>query len=224
VFVGAGIFRFQQFFSLFQRGFSEFSGNQPNVPAIRSTNGGNLMKIQSILITLIMVALTPPMALADSGLYVAASIGQAELSDSFDGFDADADSAAFRITVGWRFNDYFAVDGGYHNFGRFDQSFDIEGMLTEVSLKADGFTFGGVGTVPVGNRLALFARAGVFFWDGDADINSVTAATPEDTNVYVGAGARFALTDWLSATVDGSRYDLEGTSSTVISVGLEFHF
>ena len=39
-----------------------------------------------------------------------------------------------------------------------------------------------------------------------------------------GAGARFGLTDRLSATVDGSRYDLDGTSSTVLSVGLDFGF
>lgn len=182
------------------------------------------MKTQSIIAAVILAAMTPVIAVADSGVYVAASVGQAELSEDFDGFDVDTDSTAFRVTLGWRFNDYFAIDAGYNNFGRFDQSFDTDGAITEVSLKADGFTFGGVGTLPVGERLSLFARAGVFFWDGDADINSVTAATPEDTNLYFSAGARFALTERLSAMVDGSRYELGGTSSTVVSVGLEFRF
>ena len=56
--------------------------------------------------------------------------------------------------------------GGYSldlpdNFGDFDQTFDIEGTPAEVALKADGFTFGGVGSLPLGDRFALFARAGV---------------------------------------------------------------
>jgi OOP family OmpA-OmpF porin len=182
------------------------------------------MKTQLILAAVIVAALTPAAAVADSGIYLAANVGQAELSENFDGFEVDSDSTAFRVALGWRFNDYLAIDAGYSNFGRFEQSFDIDGTITEISLKADGFTVGGVGTLPVGDRWSFFARAGVFFWDGDADINNVSAATPEDTNLYFGAGARFALTDRLSATADGSRYELEGTSSTVLSVGLEFRF
>jgi OOP family OmpA-OmpF porin len=182
------------------------------------------MKTQSILAAVAIAALTPSIASADNGLFVAASVGSAELSDSFDGFDVDADSTAYRFTVGWRFNDYFAVDGGYHNFGRFDQTFDDAGTPTSVSLKADGFTLGGVASLPLSDRFSLFARAGAFFWDGDAEINNVSAAKPEDTNLYYGAGARLALTERLSATVDGSRYDLDGTSSNVLSVGVDFRF
>jgi OOP family OmpA-OmpF porin len=182
------------------------------------------MKTQSILAAVAIAALTPSLAFADKGLFVAASVGSAELSESFDGFDVDANSTAYRFTVGWRFNDYLAIDGGYHNFGRFDQTFDDAGTPIDVSLKADGFTLGAIGSLPISDRFSLFARAGAFFWDGDAEINNVSAASPEDTNFYFGAGARLALTERLSATVDGSRYDLDGTDSTVLSVGLDFRF
>jgi hypothetical protein len=179
------------------------------------------MKTQSILAAVAIAALTPSLAFADKGLFVAASVGSAELSESF---DVDANSTAYRFTVGWRFNDYLAIDGGYHNFGRFDQTFDDAGTPIDVSLKADGFTLGAIGSLPISDRFSLFARAGAFFWDGDAEINNVSAASPEDTNFYFGAGARLALTERLSATVDGSRYDLDGTDSTVLSVGLDFRF
>ena len=92
-----------------------------------------------------MAVLTPAIALAESGFILGASVGSAELSDDFGGFDVDANSTAYRFTVGWKFNDYLAIEGGYHNFGRFDQSFDIEGTSVDVSLKADGFTLGVVG-------------------------------------------------------------------------------
>jgi len=182
------------------------------------------MKIQSISIAAALAVLIPMTTFADHGFFVSASIGSAELSEDFDGFDVDAGSTAFRMTAGWRFNDYLAVEGGYHNFGRFDQTFDIAGTPTRVSLKADGFTLGGVASLPLGDRWSLFARTGAFFWDGDADINNVSAATPEDTNLYLGAGARLAMSDRLSLTADGSRYALDDTSSTVFSVGVDIRF
>lgn len=182
------------------------------------------MKIEHILLAATLGVLTPVATLADSGLVLAASVGSAELSDDFDGFDVDASSTAYRVTAGWRFSDYLAVEAGYHNFGDFEQTFDISGTPVDVSLKADGFTFGGVGSLPLGDRFAIFARAGVFFWDGDADINNVTQATPEDTNLYLGVGARLALTERLSLTADASRYDLDDTSSSVFSAGFDIRF
>jgi hypothetical protein len=182
------------------------------------------MKTQSILIAAALCVLIPATTFADNGFFIAASVGSAELSEDFDGFDVDADSTAYRITVGWRFSDYLAVEGGYHNFGDFDQTFDNSGVPTEVSLKADGFTLGVVASLPLGDRWSLFARTGAFFWDGDADINNVTQAKPEDTNLYLGAGARLALSERLSLTADGSRYNLDDTSSTVFSVGFDVRF
>ena len=93
------------------------------------------MKIKSILAVLAIAALTPAIASADKGLFVAASVGSAELSDSFDGFDINADSTAYRFSVGWRLNDYLAIDGGYQNFGRFDQTFDDMDHLTIENIK-----------------------------------------------------------------------------------------
>lgn len=182
------------------------------------------MKTPSIMVAAALAAMLPTAALADSGPFVAASIGRADLSEDFDGFDVDTDATAYRISAGWRFNDYIAVEGGYHNFGRFKQTLDIAGTLTDVSLQADGFTLGGIANLPVGDRVSLFVRAGSFFWDGDAAINGATTATPADTNFYFGAGARVALSGGLSATADLSRYDLDGTSSGVYSVGFAFLF
>ncbi len=182
------------------------------------------MKIQSIIITAALAVSIPSITFAESGFFVSGSIGKATLSEDFDDFNVDTDSTAFRVTAGWRFNDYFAIEGGYNNFGQFEQTVDVEGVPTDVSLKADGFTLGGLAYVPLSDRFSLFGRAGAYFWDGDAEINNVTAATPEDANFYFGAGVRFALSDKLSATLDGSRSDLDGASSTVLSVGLDFQF
>lgn len=171
-----------------------------------------------------ILALTPLAALAEAGFYAGGSVGSASLSDDFDGFDIDSDSTAFRLTAGWQFNDYFSLEGGYHNFGAFDQTFIVGGQTIDVSLDADGFTLGGTGSLPVSERFALYGRAGAFFWDGDAEINNVSQARPEDTNLYLGLGASFALAGRLKLIADWTRYKLEDTESDVISLGLTYRF
>ena len=136
------------------------------------------MKTISILTAVLAIAFLPTSAVADGRWVLAGSVGSAELSEDFDGFDVDANSTAYRLTIGWQLNEYFALEAGYHNFGDFDEVFDVPGMPTEISLSADGFTFGATGTLPLGERWMLFGRAGAFFWDGNASINNATAATP----------------------------------------------
>jgi OOP family OmpA-OmpF porin len=171
-----------------------------------------------------LLALSPLTAFADGGFYVGGSVGSSSLSNDFDGFEVDADSTAFRLIAGWEFNDFFTLEGGYHNFGELEQSFDNNGELVDISLKADGFTLGGTGSIPLGEKFALFGRAGAFFWDGDAEINDITQARPEDTNLYYGGGAKFAITERLSLLGDWTRYELEDTESDVISLGFTFNF
>lgn len=175
-------------------------------------------------LSLAAAMLLPMPASAESGFFIHAGVGQSELSDDFDGFTVDDDSTSWRLSAGWRFNDYLAFEGGYHNFGRFEQDFDVDGAPVRVSLKADGFTLGGVGSIPLGERFDVFGRVGAFFWDGDADLNGVTQATPEDTNLYLGLGVRFDLNERFSITGDGSRYDLDGTTGTVFSIGADLRF
>lgn len=182
------------------------------------------MNTKLILAAALLIVVVPASALADNGLFLAASVGSADLNENFDGFDVDSSSTAYRLTVGWQFNDYFALEGGYNNFGDFEQSFDIDGAPVDVSLTADGFTLGATGNLPLGERWILSARAGAFFWDGDASINNVSAATPEDANIYLGIGAGFKVTEHLSLTIDGSRYDLDGAESAVLSAGLKYKF
>ena len=161
---------------------------------------------------------------AQEGLFISATVGSADLTENFDGFEIDSSSTAYGATVGWRFNDYFSVEGGYRNFGRFDQTFTVDGESVSVSLKADGFVLGAIGHWPLGERFGLFGRAGSFFWDGDSRINSLTVASPGDTNLYLGAGISYDLTDRFSVLADLARYNLDDTESDVYSLGILLSF
>ena len=172
----------------------------------------------------LLMLLVGPISAQAGGFYVGASVGQAELSDDFDGLVVDDNSTAYRVVAGWSFNENFALEGGYHNFGDFEQVFDNFGIPATASLSADGFTLGAVGSIPVTDRFSLMGRAGWYFWDGDAEINNVSQATPEDSNLYLGAGITFDVTERLQLTGDWTRYELEDTTSGVFSFGLQYHF
>ncbi len=176
------------------------------------------------VVAVITIALSPLTAIADSGFFLGGAVGSASLNEDFDGLNVDSSTTSIRLVAGWRFNDYFAFEGGYHSFGDFEDTVDIGGTPTDVSVKADGWTLGGVGSLPVGEKFSLFGRVGAFFWDGDAEVNNITVATPEDSNLFLGAGAGYAFTEKFSLTGDWTRYELEDAASSVFSIGFQYRF
>ncbi len=181
-----------------------------------------LNQVQTTIIAGLL--LLPLGAYAENGFFLGGSIGSAELSEDFDGLNIDTDATSFRIVGGWRFNDYFAIEGGYHDFGDFEQTIDVGGTPATASLSADGFTLGVGGYLPLGERFSLLGRFGMFFWDGNAEINNVSQATPEDSNPYFGAGVGYSVSESFLITGDFTRYELEDANSNVFSIGVQYRF
>ena len=182
-------------------------------------------RLSQVQTTILSVLLLMPLgAYADEGFFVGGSIGSAELSEDFDGLNIDTDATSFRIIGGWRFNKYFAVEGGYHDFGDFEQQIDLNGTPATASLSADGFTLGVGGYLPLGERFSLLGRFGMFFWDGNAEINNVSQATPEDSNPYFGVGVGYAINESFLMTGDLTRFELEDANSNVYSIGFQYRF
>ena len=176
-----------------------------------------------LVATLATIVLLPINAHAE-GLFVGGSIGSASLSEDFDGLIVDDSTTSYRLVAGWRFNDYFSVEGGYNSFGKFKDEMVTAGIPTSISLTADGFTLGLGGSIPISDRFSLIGRAGLFFWNGTAEINSVSQASPEDSNPFFGAGAQFAISSKVLVNVDFTRYAVEDANSDVLSVGFEYRF
>ena len=171
-----------------------------------------------------VMAASPLTALADSGFFVGGSIGAATLDDDIDTFALDTDSNAFRLTAGWQFSDFLALEAGYHDFGKFDEQLDLGGILSDVDIRADGYTLGLTTSIPLGSNLSLFGRAGAFIWEGDARVDGLRIEGFDDENLYYGAGADFKVTKRLSLLGDWTRYELDDTESDVISVGFRYRF
>ena len=179
---------------------------------------------QTAALTVSLLFVVGPINAFAGDFYLGASIGNATLDEDFDGLVVNDNSTAFRLIAGWRFNDYFTVEGGYHDFGDFEQTFDDGSGPMTAKLSADGFIFGATGRVPVSERFAVTGRAGMFFWNGSAEVNNVSQATPEDSNLYLGVGVSFDVGKRLQLTGDWTRYELESAASGVFSVGLQYRF
>ena len=170
------------------------------------------------------ILLVPLTASAESGFFFGGSIGAATLDDTFDGFGVDTDSTSFRLNAGWQFSDSFALEAGYHDFGKFDEELDIGGVLSDVDLRADGYTLGLTAGIPMGQNLSLFGRAGAFIWEGEARLDGFSVEGFDDENLYYGGGASFKVSEQLSLIGDWTRYELDETESDVISIGFRYRF
>ena len=163
-------------------------------------------------------------AAAETGFYLAGSIGSATLDEGFDDFRLDDDAESYRLLAGWQLTDAFGIEAGYLDFGTFEERVDLGGTTALTEVTADGWTAGGTLSAPLGDQFSIFGRAGVFVWDADVDVNGIRAAVDDDSNPYYGGGARFNVTPNLSLTGDWTRYELDDVDTDVISLGFQYRF
>ncbi len=184
------------------------------------------MRTTPLIALTLLALLASAAANADpAGFHLGTAVGRALLDEQFDdGTRIDTDSTAFRLTLGYRFGEYLGLEAGYHRFGDFRQDAIVDGIPAEVSIGADGFTAAVTGRLPLGERFSVLGRAGLFFWNGTAQINGVSSASPDDTNLLLGLGLGYRVASPLTLTADVSHYDLEDAQSTVFSLGLEYRF
>lgn len=108
----------------------------------------------------------------DRGLYLGGGVTRVETDEHTLG---DEDNS-YKAYVGYRFNPYLAVEGAWVDLGSFSgERADFDGH----SLQAAAH-FG----VPVGDRLRLFASAGVHAWEADED----SAGDSSDLDLTYGVG------------------------------------
>lgn len=120
-----------------------------------------------------LIALSALNAVADDrGLYLGGGVTRVETDERQLG---DEDNS-YKAYVGYRFNPYLAVEGAWVDLGNFDSE---RGDFNGHSLQAAAHL-----GMPVGDRLRLFASAGVHAWDADSDI----AGDSSDLDLTYGLG------------------------------------
>ena len=173
---------------------------------------------------LALCASAPPAIAKDSGGYVGASVGVTAIDICDDlnalGFtNCDDEDTGFKIFGGYKFNPYFAVEGGYADFGEISASF---GGST-VTAESDAVFAAAVGILPVGKRFSLFGKAGLFFWDITASGPAGTASD-DGTDALLGIGLNYDITEQWAVRAEFESYDSGDDDVTAFSGGVQCNF
>ena len=149
----------------------------------------------------------------------------------------DDRSNGFKVFGGYQLNRNFAIEGGYFDLGKFGYTATTTppGTLNG-NIKLKGLNLDLVGLLPLTDRFSAFGRVGLNYAearDTFRGTGAVTVRNPNpsarDTNIKLGAGLQYAVTDALSVRGEIERYrinDAVGNRGHVdmVSVGLVYYF
>jgi opacity protein-like surface antigen len=159
-----------------------------------------------------------------NGVYVGANYGYLKV-DGDDEFDDNSD--VMQGIIGYRFNQYFALEGGYINFGDYGNNL--------ANAETDGYTAGLKVTFPIVDRVELYAKGGQLWYSTDYEALGFSD-TQDDEGVFVGAGIAFKVTNRFLISAEYTWYDTgididdlaNGTDTETnfkqASLGIEYRF
>lgn len=164
-----------------------------------------------MLYTLCLIALMQLLSVtsvlaADQVFYLGGTIGQAD-----DDLLAEEETGV-KVIGGFRVNKYFSVEAAAVGFGEYADE-TVQGGL-EFSL---------VGFLPLKDKSALFAKAGVFIWNVDSD--GSVKQDDEGADFMYGAGIDIGLTQRFVLRVEYDKYeDVSNGDIEFVSAGIIYYF
>lgn len=155
-----------------------------------------------------ITALAGSQAFAQQGFYLGAGLGATfgEVADVpvsgaiVTSRTKDEEDIGFKVLAGYQFNRYFAVEGGYIDFGKFGTTVNTIGGQATIEVKADGWFADLVGILPLTNNFSLFGKLGVLWGTNETTASSSGGLTVtgtgknDDLSGLLGIGVQFDIT------------------------------
>lgn len=168
----------------------------------------------------LMPAAVPTAALAqDARWFAGVGIGYLKTDDACPataapGATCDDKVTTWKIFGGYQFNSYFGYEVGLADFGERPASFSGIGPA---SAKLRVFELLFVGTLPVGQQFAVYAKAGAFGWDADFTFAPGVAASADanGTDFTYGFGVKYDFTRSVALRLEWQRYQDVGDPVTM---------
>ena len=191
-------------------------------------------------------------AFAAEGFYVYGGLGYSKadtemanetylVGNEYATISVDEDSAGVKLAAGYRFNDYFAVEGSYVYLGKADAgvSTSVDGIGASGSMKSHVLAVDAVGLYPLNKDFDVFAKAGVGLsyvkTNMSADILGESYGFSESDTRFVtklGFGAEYKITKNVAVRAEYERYFNVSKDSDysidadydLLSVGVKYAF
>jgi OOP family OmpA-OmpF porin len=189
----------------------------------------NISTNSRVLSLAVITAIASPIAHADDmGWYFGAAVGEAEtkfnnvkIGDELLGSDyvtsnlrTDNRDKAYKIYLGYQVNPYFALEGGYFDFGTTDFELDTVPLgVFSNKTEMKGFNFDARAIMPFSDVVSFYALFGANYIEtknyqsGTGLITLLdSGSTERDTNYQYGIGLQFDFTDSFSMRVEAERF------------------
>jgi OOP family OmpA-OmpF porin len=153
-----------------------------------------------------------------SSAYIGGTLGQSEYKDGCNGLsDCDKKDTAWRILGGYKFNQYFAAELGYHDLGEASaQAGAVEGNAWEVV---------GLASYPVIDKLSVYGKLGLYRGELEAP-----SAKETNSDITYGLGLQYDVLKNVGVRGEWQRYNKMGggevveTDVDVLSIGVVYRF
>lgn len=160
---------------------------------------------------------------ADAGVFLGGSLGETTVKEDVGGVGFEGDDTAVKFFGGFRILRFFAVEGGYIDFGT------VSDVLPGNSFQTDltGWNAVAVGTIPLGSRFEIFGKAGLIYWEADTTVvmTSTTTDSDNDFDATYGFGMSVDLTGFLLLRFEWESFEIANTEAVdLLSAGVEFRF
>ncbi len=121
------------------------------------------------------------------------------------------DSTSLGLRLGYQFNEYIAIESGYHNYGEAKDNYidEFDDTINE-KLSSSAVSFGIKGSLPISDHFSIFARTGMAKWDFKASFTDssmpreVEQLKESDNDIYYGVGAEYRFNETISLGVEYS--------------------
>ena len=165
---------------------------------------------------------TAPAFAAEPGFYVGGKIGAA----SVDGDFIDDDDTSWGAYAGYHFNEWFALEAVYTDFG--DVEIDLDDFELETSdLEPDSIGLRAIGAFPMTERFDLLAGIGWHSYDlnpagGDGLFDQIGDA--DSTDLFYGVGAQYNFANRVSIRAMYDRFEFDGPDADEVSLAVQYTF
>jgi hypothetical protein len=146
------------------------------------------------------------------------------------------DSTGFKLYAGSMLTQFIGLEAAYTRLGEFDADndalYDISraagATVSSASIEVDGFEFSFLGNVPLGEKAAMFIRAGVFMWDAEVSVSLPYFGSGKDTedgtDPFFGVGFSVNPNENFSIVFEYDRYEADEADIDYMSLGARFFF
>ena len=149
----------------------------------------------------------------------------------------DNSSTGYKLFGGYQLNRNFAVECGYFDLGRFNYAVNTTPLGTFTSdTRVRGLNLDLVGLLPLTDQFSVFGKIGAAYAQSRANFTR-TGAMPlsrsptsrNDTNLKVGLGMQYAITEALAVRAEVERYRVSDPvrnrgNIDMASIGLVYRF